>query len=114
MSTVRVAVLLLILAAPVRAQDFLRSDCNGDGGSNVADAVHILLYLFPPTPAPPPTCLDACDVNDDGSVNITDAVFVLQFLKPVSLPNLPPAPYQVCGPDPTADSLDCALYAPCP
>jgi hypothetical protein len=49
--------------------------------------------------------LDALDVEDDGLVLVTDAVFLLDFLFRRGL--RPPEPFVLCGPDITADGLDC-------
>ncbi|MEM7167538.1 MAG: dockerin type I domain-containing protein [Planctomycetota bacterium] len=111
MRFVRVALLTVILATPLRAVDFKRSDCNADNSVNIADAVFLLTYLFH---GGQPSCLDTCDSNDDGNVDIADAVFHLAFLKPPHPPVLPSAPFVTCGPDPTPDALDCANYPPCP
>lgn len=94
--------------------DFLRGDCNTDGGQDIADAVKILAFLFPVgAPAALP-CRDACDANDDGSLNVADAVRLLTAL--FGMPSVPlPAPYTACGPDlSNGDPLDCLVYSSCP
>lgn len=110
----RIALLSAILALPARAraQDFLRADCNGDGTSNIADAVYMLQYFFDETVSISPPCFDACDANDDGRVNLADPIFVLGFLKAGGMP--PDDPWPGCGVDPTADSFDCVSYPLCP
>ena len=85
---------------------FMRGDCNGDGGFNVADAVFLLGYLFVlNVPLP---CADACDVNDDGALDISDPV---NFLTHLFVGGAAPAPPNVntgCGADPTPDDpLEC-------
>jgi len=97
---------------------FLRADVNNDGFCNIGDAIFLLGSLFPPAGgmANVITCADAADSNDDGLVNIGDAIFKLGALFPPlgSPPNMIPAPNGPCGPDPTADMLDCAMYnGPC-
>ena len=53
-------------------------------------------------------------VNDDGTVDIADVIFSFSLLKPGPAgPVLLPEP-QLCGPDPTPDSVDCASFGPCP
>ncbi|MCA8960529.1 MAG: hypothetical protein KDC38_08450 [Planctomycetes bacterium] len=90
--------------------EFVRSDCNQDGGFDVSDPVALLGVLF--TLAPTPTCLDACDVNDDAALDISDPVYSLAAL--FSAGALPTAPYPNCGPDPTSpDGLSC-LESTCP
>ena len=89
---------------------FNRGDCNTDGVSNIADVVHGLGILF--SGAGPANCADACDVNDDGGNDISDPIYMLGNLFSGG-PNPPPP--DDCGPDPTADSLDCLIGpASCP
>ncbi|MCA8960313.1 MAG: right-handed parallel beta-helix repeat-containing protein [Planctomycetes bacterium] len=95
------------------AGGFLRGDVNSDGVLDVSDAVFGLAALFIPGSSAP-TCDDASDANDDGLFDISDAVYTLAALFiPGSSPT--PAPGgQTCGPDPTADGLDCAGPTTCP
>lgn len=91
---------------------FQRGDCNNDGAKNIADPVRLLNFLFPQTPNVL-DCDSACDANDDGSNNIADAVAMLNVLFPTG----PPIPWlapDLCGPDPTMDSLTCTGYSHCP
>lgn len=85
---------------------FVRSDCNGDGISDISDAVTTLGILF--TGASPGPCVAACDVNDDGNVDISDSVYQLSALFVGGAPPL--APYPACGSDPTMDALGCIDY----
>lgn len=98
----------------VAGPTFRRTDCNADGGRNLADAVLLLNVLFPLAP-PGPTldCADACDCNDDGSLAIADAVCILVSLFGTP-PYVPPAPLTFCGEDPTSDVLDCSAFSACP
>ncbi|MEM7167999.1 MAG: proprotein convertase P-domain-containing protein [Planctomycetota bacterium] len=113
-----------LLPGAAVGQGFRRGDCNGDGNTNIADAVRILNVLFPQgcTPGvdcPEFPCVDACDSNDDGATNIADAVQILSVLFPqgctpgVDCPEFA-APGDTCGVDPTMDALDCASFPPCP
>lgn len=88
---------------------FIRGNCNNDDSTNIADVVFLLTFLFT-TGAPAPDCEDACDSNDDGSMNIADAISLLSALFNNPAPPLPD-PLCDCGPDPTADALDCLNYA---
>lgn len=102
---------LRIVAAPVKLGDreFRRGDSNGDGGVNIADAVHILLWRFGGGEAP--GCLDAADVNDDDLHDLSDAIFELNYLF-LSGP-APPAPGAAdCGPAGKV-SLGCEQYPVC-
>lgn len=97
---------------PAAAQ-FVRGDCNTDGVINLADAVNLLISLFP-VPVPPTLeCEDACDGNDDGVIDVADAVAVLSWM--FGSPASPlPAPTS-CGTDPTtAEPLECLTYTDCP
>ncbi len=82
---------------------FLRGDCNNDGGFDISDAVFLLDELFGPGQSP--ECVSACDSNDDDGLDIADAVSMLEtlFLLPTPLP----APSGSCGIDPTPDMLTC-------
>jgi len=51
------------------------------------------------------------DANDDGRTNIADAISILGHLFGGS--GDLPAPFGVCGTDPTDDTLDCKSYPPC-
>lgn len=93
----------------VPAPGFRRGNCNNDLSIDIADAVALLALLFPTGTPPVPGCADACDSNDDGSLDIADAVQLLSSLFG-SPPVVLPAPSCVCGPDPTADALDCVAY----
>ena len=87
---------------------FIRGDTNRDGGCDIADAIHLIDYLFNEGFC---SCLDACDVNDDGFVDIGDIIYKLGIIFLNQLP--PPPPFPGCGPDPTPDDLDCAAFPPC-
>jgi hypothetical protein len=88
---------------------FLRGDSNASGGTDIADSVHSLNYLFLGTESP--TCMDAADSNDDGNLDIADPLYTLGFLFLGG--REPPAPFAVCGPDPTEDDLDCDRFPSC-
>ena len=92
------------------APSFQRGDVNGDGMLSLPDAIETLAVLF--LAGNLPLCRDAIDTNDSGLLEISDAIFLLEYLF-VSGP-APAAPSGVCGPDPTADSLDCETAPICP
>jgi hypothetical protein len=91
------------------AVEFRRGDSNADGTANIADASHVLNFLF--LGGPDPTCMAAADSNADGGVNIADASYLLNFLF-LGGPDLQ-APAGVCGSAPGVDRTKCAAYAPC-
>ncbi len=88
---------------------FRRGDPNADGEVNIADAVHILAFLF--LGATPPSCLASADTNDDSALDLADATTVLGFLF-LGDPS-PRAPFPDCGTDPTVDRLSCRVFAGC-
>ena len=88
---------------------FRRGDTNADGMVNIADVVRALGFLF--SGQPDPTCLSTTDCNDDGVIDISDPVALLGYLFGSS--SLP-APGEICGLDPTTDSLSCISYDACP
>jgi len=96
-----------IACPPVSAPDpqLVRSDCNLDSSTDLADMLHLLGWMFVPGSAAI-ECPDACDVDDSGALDLADAVTGLSWLFiPGSAP--PAVPYPGCGVDPSADALDC-------
>lgn len=55
-----------------------RGDANGDGQTNVGDAVTMINYIFKGGTAPVP--LAAGDANCDGQSNVGDAVFLIAYV----------------------------------
>ena len=101
--------LLLCVSSPVHGDAFFfRGDANRDGTLNITDPILTLGFLFGGTPGSL-GCMDAADANDDGTVNVADAVRTLNYL--FARGELLPLPgTDTCGPDPTADELDCAEF----
>ena len=93
---------------PVAPGGFNRGDCNVDAGFDIADIIHLLDGLFGGGSF---SCASACDYNDDALVNVADPIYGLTSLFSGGTP--PAAPHGFCGPDPTADALDCVLYDAC-
>ncbi|MBI4601387.1 MAG: hypothetical protein HY721_05420 [Planctomycetes bacterium] len=88
---------------------FRRGEVNGDGLTDISDAVSLLAYLF--TGGLAPGCDDAADSNDDGALDLSDSIFLLGYLflgGPAPLP-----PFERCGMDTTEDSLGCAAFEGC-
>ena len=100
-----------VTAGALHAQGapFLRGDSNLDGSFDVSDAVFTMRMVF--LGEPPAGCDDAADVDDDGRLNVTDAIFGMRFLFLDGLP--PPAPFDRCGADLTADGLACEQHPSC-
>ena len=92
------------------AAAFVRSDGNGDGDTDLSDAVFTLDYLFQNGTAS--SCADTQDSNDDGAIDISDPIYTLNYL--FSTGAGPPAPFPGCGFDVTLDELECFGYAGCP
>lgn len=88
---------------------FWRGDASGDGSIGIEDPIANLDHIFLGGPA---LCLAAHDTNDDGSVGLPDPIYGLTFQFGSGPP--PPEPFGACGPDPTGDPLECALYSSCP
>ena len=88
---------------------FSRGDVDANGSRNLADASVVILYLFSGGEAP--LCMKAADADDNGAVNVSDTILLLNhlFLGGVS----PAAPFDECGPDPTADDLGCEDFPAC-
>jgi hypothetical protein len=87
---------------------FVRGDVDADARVLASDAIGILDFLFRGDPDSV-RCLDAADADDDGAVTLSDAVYLLNSLFLGGAP--PPAPFPLCGPDPTEDLLSCR--SPC-
>jgi hypothetical protein len=100
---------ITILPAPPAA-DFLRGDCNADGGVDISDPILLLERLFGAATAP--DCEDSCDGNDDGNLDLADVIAMLDhiFINGAALPE----PASACGPDPVSDALTCSATLSCP
>jgi hypothetical protein len=94
---------------PVHTQQFRRGDANGDGATDISDAIAILRYLFLGLSKVP--CEQAADANDDGVLDASDAMYELIFLFQGGQPIEPPV--GACGADPTRHSLLCRSFPPC-
>jgi len=92
-----------VLYPEAALKPFVRGDGNVDGRVDLSDAISTLNYLF--LGAAVPGCVRAADVNDDGTLGLSDAVYLLVSLFQGG--RLIPPPYPNCGPDTTADSLNC-------
>jgi hypothetical protein len=103
--------------SPLAANDcadepvFIRGDSNNDCTVNIADATHILNFLF--LGGSVPACRDAADTDDTGTVLITDAVYLLNALFTGGSPVRPPGHLAPGGPDPTADPLPLCVPRDC-
>ncbi|MEM7261596.1 MAG: plastocyanin/azurin family copper-binding protein [Planctomycetota bacterium] len=100
---------LTVNVPPPVGTEFVRGDCNTDGGLDISDAIAGLGGLFSGSSI---TCDDACDVNDDGGFDIADMIFLLSNLFGGGAE--PSAPFPACGLDPTDDGLECDMFSPCP
>ncbi|MCA8961648.1 MAG: hypothetical protein KDC38_14085 [Planctomycetes bacterium] len=89
--------------------DLVRGDTNADGNIDLADAIHLLTYLFQSGPL---GCRDAGDIDDSAALDIADPIGLLTYLLQGGAP--PPAPFPGCGPDTTPDALDCLSFPGCP
>jgi hypothetical protein len=94
---------------PVSVTPFLRSDANGDGRSDVADAIWMLTEQFLNGPAN--NCAGAKDANHDGSFNVADPTWVINYQFTDGAP--PPAPFPDCGISANQTPEDCLEYSGC-
>lgn len=81
------------------SSEFLRGDSNDDGNLDIADPLHILLYLFGDGEVP--ACLAAADTDDNSTVQIGDAISLLNYLFRGGPP--PALPFPAVDVDPTPD-----------
>lgn len=96
----------------VPAAAFRRSDSNGDGRSDISDAIFTLNWLF--LGAEEPRCMEAADANDSGEVNLSDSLFTFMWL--FLSGEAPPYPGPLfCGSDleTSLANLGCASEASC-
>jgi hypothetical protein len=91
-----------------REPRFVRADPNGDGRTDLSDAIATLQCLFSGRQLP---CVSAADVNDDGKAEIADPIALLGYLFSSGAP--PPPPFGACGVDPTPDELPCEPAGAC-
>jgi len=89
---------------------FVRGNADGEGETDISDAIFTLQFLFLGGRVPP--CMDAGDANDSGEVDLSDSVYLLSFLF-LGGPR-PEDPYGDCGIDPSLDELTCGLFTGCP
>jgi hypothetical protein len=100
------AVLLLVaVAPPLAAVDFIRGDVNGDGKVSIADVQAACNYFFQDHEL---GCLEAIDFEDDGFPDYLDLIMTFRFLVLGGDPPAPPFP--AAGPDPGSTPLGCSSY----
>jgi hypothetical protein len=67
-----------VYPVPTCCSPYIPGDANGDGSTDISDAVYLIGYIFAGGPAPNP--LPAGDANCDGAVDISDAVYMIQYI----------------------------------
>jgi hypothetical protein len=102
----------LLFFSQLQAQNFLRGDANCDGCVSFADAYDLSQAIFFPGLITLCNCNLSSDTNDDDALDVQDVIYILQFRALGGPP--PPAPYPICGPDPTGGGLTCPGYPACP
>ncbi len=100
---------LNLLAEPSTPAPFRRGDANGDGQSDISDAVSILLWLF--VGGEKPGCLEAADTNGDDGHDVSDAVYLLLYRFQGGPPPPEPGP-ENCGLAPNP-AFTCDQYPKC-
>ena len=88
-----VEVTLIVSSLPAGVGPFIRGDCNGDDGVNLADAICTFNWLFAGTQEP--GCVAAVNTNGDAAANISDATYLLNYLFLGAAE--PVAPFPDCG-----------------
>jgi len=88
---------------------FRRGDCLVDGHIDMADAVHLIDFLF--NNAGPLDCQDSCDANDDGFHDVGDLIFIVNSVTGIATL---PTPGTTCGFDPTGDTFFCDVDCEAP
>lgn len=87
---------------------FKRGDPNGDGVSNIGDAIYTIQFLFQNGAVP--TCLLSMDINGDTLRDISDVIYLVTWQFSNGPP--PPQPYPGCGIDPNGGAA-CVSYPGC-
>jgi hypothetical protein len=95
---------------------FHRGDPDGDGATDLSDAVFLIGHLFLGGEAP--GCRESADSDNDGQVDLTDAVLLLDYLFLGGPPPAEPGPApRACGADADAPGspgdLGCLSYRGC-
>ena len=85
-------------------ETFVRGDCNGDGRTDLADALTLMKALWTDN-VQVLACQDACDVDDDGRVDEADRDALLDWLFLGGA--APAAPVRSPDRDRTFDALTC-------
>ncbi|MDE0960402.1 MAG: hypothetical protein OSB09_06450 [Planctomycetota bacterium] len=96
-----------ITLQPVFDQPFLRGNCNGNSGVNIADGIWMLQELH--LGGASGTCAEACDANGDGGYDTADAIYVIYY-RLLDGP-APTAPFPDCG---AVAGVDCDATNYCP
>jgi hypothetical protein len=105
-----VVLLPLLLSLPARSEPtFIRGDANQDRRVDLSDPIRTLGFLFRGDVV---GCRDAVDANDDGDLDVSDPVWTINYLFQGGAE--PPAPYPLCGTDPTQDGNGCIEASACP
>jgi len=94
---------MLLFARPSGPR-FIRGDSSGDRAVQVNDPILILSRLF--LGGDPLPCEKAADADDDGLIQLNDPIVILSRLFLGGAPLPPPGP-EVCGEDPSPDTLGC-------
>ncbi len=63
---------------PIELADYVCGDANGDGITDLGDAIYELNQLFKGGETPDP--FEAGDVNCDGMLDLGDAIYLLNYL----------------------------------
>ncbi len=87
--------------------EFQRGDANGDGSTDISDAIHILSFLFLSGTA---NCVSASDVDDTDEIDVSDIIYLVTYLFLNGAE--PHQPFPDCGVDTTPREFTCET-TPC-
>ena len=90
--------------------EFVRSDANGDGFTDLSDGIWLLNFLFQGGPII--DCAEANDANADGGIDTADPIYIINYYFVGG--SAPDSPFPDCGTaiGQTVDS--CAVSPSCP
>ncbi len=74
----RTIILICIVLPTLAFGATICGDANGDGNTNVGDAIFLINYVFRSGPCPDPLC--SGDANGDDIVDISDAVYLINLV----------------------------------
>ena len=90
--------------------DFVRSDANGDGFTDLSDGIWLLNFLFQGGPII--DCDEANDANADGTIDTADPIYIINYYFVGG--SAPESPFPNCGTAIGQTVESCAVSPSCP